>query len=494
MLSAAEGRRPTLRWVLASGYIGLLVLALTVLGLSVYGLVATYLRVSGEYRLMRMVAEGLTDAFGPGDWRGPENQFKAPHDVVGKAEKLARAAAVVEPRAFVQIYSSEGALLAEAEPRRFREPASAPDSKQVAELLARSDQRRSYRVRGAQGDWQVALVRLNGPRGPEATVAVGLPWDYNQDLLDALASYFAFAGLATVALAILLSGWLSARLSRPLEVLTAAAEEVAAGDLTVRAGSPGGTLEAARLAVAFDGMVKRLGQSLEAQKRFVADASHELKTPLTAIGGMLEMLRRGADKVPQDRELAFSTMEREVERMSRLVHDLLALSRAEQPSASEGAVSLSTLLEETAAYLRVKDMGHKIEVQCPPGLSVLAPQEALERVIRNLANNSAKYTQPGKSIRLSAEAIGSELRLVVEDEGIGIAPEDLERVFDRFYRADPARSRGTGGTGLGLPIARALVESMQGTLHLESKPGQGTRAVVMLPARPARRSVDRPLL
>lgn len=482
MRSEAEGRRPTLRWVLASGYIGLLVVALSVLGLSVYTLVATHLERSGEYRLLRMVAEGLTDTFGPGDWRGEDNHFVAPKDVLAKADDLAQAAVIVEPRAFVQIFGSDGELVADAEPRRFREPSAAPDSKQIAALLPMADDRRSFMVAASRRDWQVALVRLNGPRGVEATVAVGLPWDYNQDLLDATASYFVFAGLGTVMVAIFLSRWLAARLSRPLEALTAAAEQVASGDLSARVGTPSGTLEAARLALAFDGMVRRLEQSLDAQKRFIADASHELKTPLTALGGMLEMLRRGAANVPQDRELALSTMEREVERMGRLVADLLALSRAEQPAtAVEGELSVCGLLEETASYLRLKNMDHNIEVKCPPDLTVKAPQEPLERVLRNLVNNSAKYTQAGKTIRLTGERSGSAIRIMVEDEGIGIATEDLERVFDRFYRADPARSRGTGGTGLGLPIARALVESMQGSLHLESKVGQGTRAIVMLP-------------
>lgn len=490
MRSEADGRRPTLRWVLASGYVGLLVLALSILGLSVYGLVYGHLSRSGEYRLLRMVGEGMTDTFGPGDWRGEDSRFKAPRDIMARAEDLARAGVVVEPRAFAQVYSAEGALVASAAPRRFREPVTAPDSRLVASLLPLSDKQRSFLVGPGRRQWQVVLVNLNGPSGVEATVAVGLPWDYSQELLDALASYFVFAGLATIVLAIFLSRWLAARLSRPLEVLTAAAEQVAGGDLTARAGTPAGTLEAARLALSFDGMVRRVEQSLEAQKRFIADASHELKTPLTALGGMLEMLRRGADKNPQDRELAISTMEREVERMSRLVADLLSLSRAEQRVTSEGMLSLSGLLEETATYLRLKAMEHRVEVQCPPGLVIKAPQEALERVLRNLVNNSAKYTQPGKLIKITAETAGQDVRIVVEDEGIGIASEDLERVFDRFYRADPARSRGTGGTGLGLPIARALVESMHGSLHLESKLGRGTRAIVTLPARPARRSSD----
>lgn len=487
MRSEAERRRPTLRWLLTSGYVGLLVLALTLLGLSVYGLVAGHLNRSGEYRMLRMVAEALTDTYG-GDYRGEDNRFSAPREVLTKAQEFCRAASVVEGRAFIQVFSPEGDLVAEAEPRR---PSLAvPESRLVAEKLPQANVHRSFRFGSSSRQWQVALINLNGPGGVEATVAVGLPWDYNKELLDALASYFVFTGLATIILAIFLSRLLAARLTRPLEVLTSAAEQVAAGDLSARAGTPSGTLEATRLALAFDAMVRRLEQSLDAQKRFIADASHELKTPLTALGGMLEMLRRGADKNAQDRELAISTMEREVERMARLVADLLALSRAEQTVTSEGMVSLNRMLDETAAYLRLKAMEHRIEVECPPGLTIKAPQEGLERVLRNLVNNSAKYTQPGKLIKLKAEMVGTDVRIVVEDEGIGIAPEDLERVFDRFYRADPARSRGTGGTGLGLPIARALVESMDGTLHLESKLGEGTRAVVRLPARPARRSGD----
>lgn len=481
--------RTSLRWVLALGLAGSLLLSLTVLGLSVHGLVTRHLVRTGEFRLSRMVAEGMVDEFGPRDWR-PDGRFEAPVEVLSRARRLTEAVSLVEPWAFIQVFRTDGGVVAEAGPRRHREAEPhAPDSSQIAALIPLAEQRRSMLIRSGPRTWQVSLLTLYRADQPRAVVAVGLPWDLSRELLDALAWYFVVVGLSTVLLSLALSHWLAARLCRPLEILTGAAERVASGELTPPGPLSEGTREVARLSLAFDKMVVSLKKSRENQKQFVADASHELKTPLTAIGGMLEMLRRGADKNHQDRELALSTMEREVERMGRLVADLLALSRAEQRAATPpGVVSLPPFLEEIAAYARLKRMDHVVEVDCPPGLAVLAQAESLDRVVRNLVNNSAKYTAAGKRIRLTARREGAFIRLVVEDEGIGIAPEDLERVFDRFYRADPARSRGTGGTGLGLPIARALVEAMHGQLSLESEPGRGTRAIVLLPA--AMRSED----
>lgn len=483
MRSGADFQRPSLRWVLALGLAGLLLASLTVLGVSVHSLVARHLIRTGEYRLSRMVAEGLVDEFGPRDWR-PEGKFEAPAEILTRADRFTEAVSLVEPWAFIQVLRPDGALVAEAEPRRFRESEPhSPDSSQLAPLIPLAEHRRSLLVQSGPRTWQVSLLTLARNGQPRAVVAVGLPWDLSRELLDALAWYFVVVGLSTVLLSVLVSRWLASRLSRPLEILTGAAERVASGDLNPPGPLAESTREVARLSSAFQKMVDSLQKSRENQKQFVADASHELKTPLTAIGGMLEMLRRGADKNPQDRELALSTMEREVERMGRLVGDLLALSRAEQRTATPpGVVTLPSFLEEIASYLRLKRMDHVVEVDCPAGLAVLAQAESLDRVVRNLVNNSAKYTPAGKRIRLSARREGAFIRLMVEDEGIGIAREDLERVFDRFYRADPARSRGTGGTGLGLPIARALVDAMHGQLSLESEPGRGTRAIILLPA------------
>ncbi len=483
MRSGADPGRPSLRWVLALGLAGLLLLSLSVLGFSVHSLVRRHLIRTGEYRLSRMVAEGLVDEFGPRDWR-PEGHFEAPAEILTRADRLTEAVSLVEPWAFIQVLRPDGALVAEAEPRRFRESEPhAPESSQLAALIPLTEHRRSLFVRSGPRTWQVSLVPLTRNGESRAVVAVGLPWDLSRELLDALAWYFVVVGLITVLLSVALSRWLASRLSRPLEILTGAAERVASGELNPPGPLADSTREVTRLSLAFEKMVESLQKSRENQKQFVADASHELKTPLTAIGGMLQMLRRGAEKNPQDRELALSTMEREVERMGRLVGDLLALSRAEQRTAPpSGVVMLPPFLEEIASYLRLKRMDHIVEVDCPAGLAVLAQAESLDRVIRNLVNNSAKYTPAGKLIRLSARREAAFIRLMVEDEGIGIAPEDLDRVFDRFYRADPARSRGTGGTGLGLPIARALVDAMNGSLCLESEPGVGTRAIILLPA------------
>ncbi|MEW6283561.1 MAG: HAMP domain-containing sensor histidine kinase, partial [Candidatus Eremiobacterota bacterium] len=395
-------------------YTGLLTLGLLLLGSGVYHLVERHLIVSGEFRLFRLVADGLRDELGKGDWRRGE-LLPAPPGLPEGALPLALGMA--EPRSFVRMYGPDGALWCQVDPRRNT---ASPTEEATRGLVALHGDRRTFFLRAGGLRWQVLSVALYDRDRVQAVVVAGLPWDYSQDLLDSLAVYFALVGLAAVLLTVLVSRWLASRLTRPLERLARAAARVAAGDLKARVGQPPGNREEARLTRAFDTMVERLEMATLTQKRFVADASHELKTPLTALGGMIEMLGRGAYDKLEDRTVALAAMEREVDRMGRLVGDLLALSRAELRRSAPQQLELLPMLEEAC---HLGPLNHQLSIDCPASLRVNADPESLESILRNLVNNAVKFTPAGRAIRVRAAPQGSQVEIRIEDEGIGIAAE-----------------------------------------------------------------------
>jgi len=228
---------------------------------------------------------------------------------------------------------------------------------------------------------------------------------------------------------------------------------------------------------------------LEQQRRFVADASHELRAPLTAIQGNLELLRRYPGMPINDRREALEDTEREAKRLGRLVSDLLALARADagRISKREG-VALEDLLEEIAAELAPQVKSHTLELgndnrgTLMPS-RVLGDREYLKQLVGILLDNALKYTPVGGHIKIELNRDPAGVRLEVSDNGIGISQQDLPHVFERFYRADQARVRGVdpGGTGLGLSIAQWIAEQHGGKIALESQLGVGTVARVTLP-------------
>lgn len=227
------------------------------------------------------------------------------------------------------------------------------------------------------------------------------------------------------------------------------------------------------------------------RKEFVANVSHELKTPLTALRAALETLLEGALQDPNHAEDFLNTALNQVDRLQRLIEDLLALSRLEKPGATETNAScrvgevarrviaaLSPLASKRNITLRLPDDGALAR-------DVAMTPDELTQVLMNLCDNAIKFNRPGGSVTVTAHPVeGGNLRLRVADTGVGIPPEDQPRVFERFYRVDKARSKDTGGTGLGLSIVKHIVENRRGTLKLESTPDQGSVFEVILPPPP----------
>jgi signal transduction histidine kinase len=222
------------------------------------------------------------------------------------------------------------------------------------------------------------------------------------------------------------------------------------------------------------------------QRAFVADASHELRTPLTVLRANAEMVRRLPDPDPAEVRDEMVAMLGEIDAMSRLVDDLLALARLDDATGTVALepVDLREAAEVAAQALRSKAKSGNvaIAIEVPRGIAATGNRAMVAQVLRILLDNAITYTHPGDTVTISATREGGQARLCVADHGPGIDPADQARVFDRFYRADPARARHTGGSGLGLAIARSLTRALDGEIALESAPGAGTTVCVTLPA------------
>jgi len=308
-----------------------------------------------------------------------------------------------------------------------------------------------------------------------------------------------FGILAALGIAIALTLPLINLALRPLVEMERVSARIAAGALSLRLTEPAARDEIGRLARAFNSMVARLEAAFARQKRFVADVSHELRTPLTGLGGSLEMLLLGAAN--GDEETAhrlMSGMYAEVERMQRLVADLLALTRLDEGRLKLHltTVEVSPLLADVCMQMQSQVHGQSLTYQVPPGLPALrGDADQLRRVLLNIVENALKFTPPGGYVELrAANEKQGWVMLEIQDTGAGIPPETLPHVFERFYRADSSRTRQSsqmGGSGLGLSLARELVEAHGGTIAISSSVGQGTTVTLRLPAHNTVHNVSR---
>ena len=281
------------------------------------------------------------------------------------------------------------------------------------------------------------------------------------------------------------AGYVMARRAlRPIDEIGRAAMKFAAGDLSTRLRLSTPDREIRQLARTLNKMFADLEASIQAQKRFTADASHELRIPLTILRGEIEvaLLRR---RRPKEYEEVLRQQLEIIERMQRIVDGLLTLARADAGllELARDEVDLSLLLEEAGQHhltlFASKDV--RLDMEIEDGLSVIGDHDRLSRVVFNLLNNAYKHAPRHSAVRFSARAEDDEAVIEVADQGPGIAPEHLGHVFDRFYRSDDSRHRETGGAGLGLAISKRIVEAHGGHIEVESEPGRGATFRVRLP-------------
>jgi heavy metal sensor kinase len=270
---------------------------------------------------------------------------------------------------------------------------------------------------------------------------------------------------------------------RPVDQMTRTARRITAEDLSQRVERRGTGDELDRLAETMNGMLARLEQAFAQTRRFAADAAHELRTPLAVLRGSIEVALRG-DRSPEEYRRVLASSLEEVERLIRLSEDLLLLSRSVAgPEPARAPVDLEPLLLEVfdvgARLGRAAGVSVRVETAVPA--SVRGDANALRRALLNLVENAVKYTAAGGKVELALVPDGGWAVLTVADTGIGVEPADADRIFEPFVRLDAARSRDTGGAGLGLAIARSIVVAHGGTLAVESRPGEGSRFTIRLP-------------
>ena len=235
---------------------------------------------------------------------------------------------------------------------------------------------------------------------------------------------------------------------------------------------------------AVNDLLDRMQAAYSQQTRFVSDASHELRTPIAVLKGYADLLERWGKDDPQVRDESIAAIQTEAERMSRLVEQLLFLARGDsgRTQLNKGAVDLSDLAREVWEESNMIDPAHHWLLDAPAPLTIWADRDMLKQALRILSDNAAKYTAQGGEIQLRVR-LDSEGRATVSvrDSGMGIRPEDAPHVFQRFYRADPARSRQSGGAGLGLSIASWVISQHGGYLEVYSWEGVGSRFTIVLP-------------
>lgn len=352
---------------------------------------------------------------------------------------------------------------------------------------------------GSGHKWRMTVRYLSDDEG---LLVVGISYDEVDDTVNRLIVIDAGTGAVTlIALAAL--GWAMVRSSlRRLREVETIAAAIADGDMAQRVPPGGERTEVGRLATALNSMLEQIETALtereaseagaraseDRMRRFVADASHELRTPLTSIRGFSELYRQGA--VPDDRYAVGRVMEKieaEALRMGLLVDDLMLLARLDQQRPIEMCpVDLLQLAVDAVEGARIVASSHPValRIDTDEPLTVLGDGPRLRQVLDNLLSNAVIHTPDGTPVDVRLSVDGPDAVVAVVDSGPGLTPDQAERVFERFYRTDPARNRAHGGSGLGLSIVAALVAAHGGSVRVETAPGEGAAFEVRLPLEP----------
>ena len=315
---------------------------------------------------------------------------------------------------------------------------------------------------------------------PELSAGAGFPPPYV--LYMAIGRFFLWGGLVAVAIALLITFVLSRRILAPVKSLTFAAKRLGQGDFSQRVQIEDKS-ELGELAQTFNSMASDLERAEKLRQNMVADVAHELRTPLSNVRGYLEALRDGVIKPDAN---TIRSLTEEATLLSRLVDDLQELSLAEAGELRLNcqAENIGGLINQTVAVVQTQATakGLSVFIDLPGKLpSVNIDSNRISQVLRNLLENAVAHTAKGGSITVAAKQQGNWVEVTVTDTGEGIPAEDLPNIFERFYRVDKSRARATGGSGLGLTIAKRLVEAHGGKIEAQSELGKGSRFSFTIP-------------
>ncbi|MDX6471983.1 MAG: two-component system, OmpR family, sensor kinase [Gaiellaceae bacterium] len=490
-------RRLSLRARLILGVIALAAVGLVAADFATYSELRSFLvtRTDGSLDAAHIAVEGALfhqHSGGPGD----ESSETPSADGTPDLAPLIAAA----PGEYVELRKLDGTVVRGGSAPRFPGGQTAPPpllpAHNVLPAAAGQGERVVYfTARSKDGDDRYRVRASIEPQAKNYVLIVAQPLtDVDSTLHRLLLIALLVTGLVLVCIAVL-GLWVVRLGLRPLEAIAATASEIAAGDLSRRVEREDSRTEVGRLGRALNGMLGQIEaaataretslRALEASerklRRFVADASHELRTPLAAVRAYAELFTRGAAERPDDLKRSMSGISRESERMSVLVDDLLLLARLDEgrPLVLE-PVQLGEVVAEAVETAHMVDPERMVEVDADP-VVVLGDRERLRQAVDNLLSNVRSHTPAGAPARVRLHEADGMARLEVADSGPGMDPEQCEHVFERFYRADPSRSRASGGAGLGLSIVAAVVEAHGGQVSASSVPGEGATFRIELP-------------
>jgi len=278
--------------------------------------------------------------------------------------------------------------------------------------------------------------------------------------------------------------FLSGRMLKPVDRVSSLAAGISSTNLNERINYRGPDDEVKRLADTFDGMLERLENAFEAQKRFIQDASHELKTPIAIAQTNIEVTEMEEKVTAKEYRHLMEVLKMSLGRLNKLSDDLLLLSEGGQNRSKSSAVDIAPLLQEVAEEAGGRAKAAKLSLELdltPEEMLVTGDALYLKQAIINLVDNAIKYSKPGSTVTIATHAGDAQLVVEVKDSGIGISQADQQHIFDRFYRVDKSRSRAQGGSGLGLAIVKKIVEDYGGTISVTSVLDKGSTFRVSLP-------------
>jgi signal transduction histidine kinase len=327
-------------------------------------------------------------------------------------------------------------------------------------------------------------LERDGRRIATVNISYFSPYFYNDDdfrFLDSLNVILAGAGVFSLVLAVAV-GWLMARrLSEPIRKTAEIAKQMSRGDYVARMGEETSIGELHDLMISINQLANSLGKQENLRKQLTADVAHELRTPLTNVATHLEAMMEGLWELTPER---LSSCREDVERISELVRDMENLANVESDNLklNKTSVDLSELAENTLrnfeGEISRKTLTVSVEGSCP---AIPADRSRIQQVLTNLLSNAVKYTKTNGTIRVVLSDEVDAVLLSVEDNGIGIAGDDVPFIFERFYRADKSRNRVSGGAGIGLAIVKSIVTAHGGKIEVESRVDKGSRFQVTLP-------------
>lgn len=384
------------------------------------------------------------------------------------------------------VFDKNGQVVANGKTQSEQPVPAPPDPAMIARTLS-GERGINYLTSVSGQNVLVTLFPVHGHGSQPATIGVAQLTTRLALVDDVLARQrlLILAGLVVTLILGTVGGlWLTSTALAPLQLMIRTCSRIARGDLSQRVNLPRHRDEIGKLATSFDEMVAQLDETFAAQRQFIADASHELRTPLTAIAGSLDVILLGPEGDPKTTHRMLNGMRRELQRLTRLVNDLLTLSRLDaHPSLQIQTVDLSALAREVAEQIKPVADSRTIQIESSGDTHVQGDSDKLKQVLLNLVDNAVRFTDPKSGeIRMGVYDSLRSVRLTVSDNGSGISPEAQPHLFERFYRVDKARARASGGSGLGLAIVQAIVLAHGGTVEpVKSAIGRGSVFAVSIP-------------